>query len=211
MNKKQEELVDMGFTEEKFHCGTHLCLIFSDEGERQKAIFKFLAAGLAANEKVDYLVDTKTPQEFKDGFLESVDETLIKSGRLRNLDLWVAENTYCPRGKFVPDDMLNTLGSLYTQAREKGYSNARASGEMSWALKGIPGSDRLMEYEALINERVITHPITAVCQYDTRLFDGKTIFDVLKVHPMVIVHGQIIQNPFYMKPQDFLKSYGQNS
>lgn len=204
-------MINMGFTDGEFPRGTHLCMIFSDENERQKSIFKFLAAGLTANEKVDYLVDTKTPQEFMDNFLASLDEDLKKSDRLRNLDLWVAENTYCPRGKFVPDDMLDTLRSLYTKAREKAYSNARASGEMTWSLKGIPGSDRLMEYEARINDLVLTHPITAVCQYDTNRFDGKTIFDVLKVHPMVIVHGQIIQNPFYMKPQDFLKEYGKNS
>lgn len=207
MEKNQREMINMGFVEESFPRGTHLCMIFNDERERQKSIFKFLAAGLTANEKVDYLVDTKTPQEFMDAFLENIDEDLKKSERLRNLNLWVAENTYCPHGNFVPNDMLNTLGSLYTQAREKGFSNARASGEMTWALKGIPGSGRLMEYESLINELVVTHPITAVCQYDTNCFDGKTIFDVLRVHPMVISHGQIIQNPFYMKPQDFLKEY----
>lgn len=190
MEKNQREMIDMGFVEEEFPRGTHLCMIFNDERERQKSIFKFLAAGLTANEKVDYLVDTKTPQEFMDAFLENIDEDLKKSERLRNLNLWVAENIYCPHGN-----------------REKGFSNARASGEMTWALKGIPGSDRLMEYEALINELVVTHPITAVCQYDTNCFDGKTIFDVLRVHPMVISHGQIIQNPFYMKPQDFLKEY----
>jgi hypothetical protein len=61
-----------------------------------------------------------------------------------------------------------------------------------------------MEYEALVNEVVITHPVTAVCQYDANKFSGSTILDVLKVHPMMIVHGQIVRNPYYIKPQDFL-------
>ena len=118
-----------------------------------------------------------------------------------------AVKTYSPSGNFVPETMLNTLREFYGQAKRSGYPNARVSGEMSWALKGIPGSERLMEYEALVNEVLITHPVTAICQYDANRFSGATILDVLKVHPMMVVHGQIVQNPFYMKPQDFLKDY----
>ena len=72
---------------------------------------------------------------------------------------------------------------------------------------GTPGSDRLMEYEALVNNVLKTHPITAVCQYDANRFSGATIVDVLKVHPMMIVRGQIVRNPYYMKPEDFLKDF----
>lgn len=207
MEKKQREMIDMGFVEERFPRGTHLCMIYSDENEGRKSVFKFLAAGLTANEKVDYFVDMKSPQEFMSDFRDSIDEDLKKSDQLKNLNVWAAEETYCPHGKFVPDDMLHKLGSLSTSAREKGYPNARISGETTWLLKGIPGSDRFMEYESLINDLIVTHPSTIVCMYNTSRFSGKAIFDVLRVHPMVIVHGQIIQNPFYMKPQDFLKEY----
>lgn len=78
---------------------------------------------------------------------------------------------------------------------------------MSWALKGVPGSDRLMEYEARVNDLLVKYPVTAICQYDARKFDGATILQCLKVHPHMIVHGQIIRNPYYMKTEDFLKEY----
>ncbi len=64
-----------------------------------------------------------------------------------------------------------------------------------------------MEYEARVNEISTTHPLTPICQYDANLFDGATILDVLKAHPMMIVHGQIVQNPYYMRPEEFLKAH----
>lgn len=86
----------------------------------------------------------------------------------------------------------------------EGYGGACASGEMSWALRGVPGSERLTEYEALINTIVREYPTTAVCQYDARRFDGATLFDVLAVHPMMIIRGQVVRNPCYVAPEQFL-------
>ena len=103
--------------------------------------------------------------------------------------------------------MLNNLRLLYEQSEKHDYPSARVSGEMSWALKGIPGSERLMEYEALVNEVFLTHPITAICQYDANQFSGEEILNVLNVHPIMVVHGQIVQNPYYMKHEDLLKSF----
>jgi hypothetical protein len=44
-----------------------------------------------------------------------------------------------------------------------------------------------------------------MCQYDARVFDGATLFRVLKVHPYMSAHGQIVRNPFYTRPEEFLK------
>jgi hypothetical protein len=78
---------------------------------------------------------------------------------------------------------------------------------MEWALKGIPGSERLIEYEAGINTIVGEHPITALCQYDARLFDGATLFEVLRVHPMMVIRGQVVRNPYYIPPEEYLKRF----
>ena len=100
--------------------------------------------------------------------------------------------------------MLNTLRMYYDQAKAEGYRGCRVSGEMSWARKGLPGSDRLMEYESGVNRVVETHPVTAICQYDANEFDGDTILRCLEVHPYTIIRGQVIHNPFYMRPEEFM-------
>jgi len=78
------------------------------------------------------------------------------------------------------------------------------TGEMSWSLKDYPGSRDLLEYEARINLLVRDVPTTAVCQYDARLFDGATLYGILSVHPMMIVHGRVVRNPYYLEPEVFL-------
>jgi len=75
---------------------------------------------------------------------------------------------------------------------------ARVTGEMSWALRGYPGSERLMEYEARINKVVQTHPITAMCQYDANKFDGDLIFKALQGHPYMVMNAQLVKNPYYV-------------
>ena len=79
---------------------------------------------------------------------------------------------------------------------------------MSWCLvEGRADKASLLEYEARLNMLVAEHPITACCQYDVRRFDGRTIMDVLAVHPVMIVRGQVVKNPYYTDPNEFLRQY----
>ncbi|MDI6740843.1 MAG: MEDS domain-containing protein [Candidatus Edwardsbacteria bacterium] len=202
MGTQQRRVASMGFTEERFPAGTHMCLIYDDENERRKLIAKYLDAGLREREKVAYFVDTMPVDEVRD-WLAGMG---VKMPKEDQLTLASAEKTYCPNGKFVPDEMMDGLRVLHQGSLDEGYSGARASGEMTWALRGIPGSERLIEYENLLNIVFETSPIVGLCQYDARRFSGALIFDILKVHPMMIVHGQVVKNPYYMRPEEFLRS-----
>jgi len=196
--------VTMGFTDEKFPAGTHMCFIYNDDGERRKVISKFLEAGLQEREKIAYFADTMDPAEV-DRWLKTMGVDMTDPAKTGRFAITVAEKTYCPNGRFEPETMLNTLRTFHRTVLEQGYPGSRVSGEMSWALRGIPGSDRLIEYEALVNDVLVTHPVTAICQYDARRFSGELVFNVLKVHPMMIVHGQVVKNPYYIQPQEFLR------
>jgi len=206
MNNPRKE-VDMGFTKRPFLEGTRMCLIYDNDEQRKMIIGQFLARGIALGEQVGHFADMSTPEE--------VETWLQKMGidlptRKRNGEFKVfkaAEDIYCPSGRFTPSEMLSTLGGCYDKAIQAGYQGARISGEMSWALRGIPGSERLLEYEALINTIIEAHPVTPICQYDARRFDGATLLNVLKVHPWMIVRGKIVQNPYFIAPQEFLKEF----
>jgi hypothetical protein len=192
--------VDLGFIPQNFQEGTHMCLIYKDDDERENVISQYLLKGLLNNEKVSYFAFKASKQE--------IITFLKKSGVVvneQNLDVLNALETYCPNGKFVPEEMLETLRQFYNSSIKKGYNSCRVSGEMHWALQQIPGSERLMEYEAQVNNVVVTHPVTAICQYDARKFSGETIIDCLKVHPYMIINGQVIENPYYLSPEEFLK------
>jgi hypothetical protein len=194
----------MGFTDDRFPAGTHMCLIYDNEDERRTLMGKYVQAGLLEREKVAYFTDT-TPAEVA-AWLGEAGVDVSGYERANRFSVANAEVVYCPNGRFVPQEMLDTYPTFHRTALEEGCVGGRVTGETSWVLKGIPGSDQFIEYEALLNDVVAVHPVMALCQYDVRRFDGQTIFDVLQVHPMMIVHGQIMRNPYYMRPEEFLKS-----
>ena len=204
--REPERIISLGFSTELFPAGTHMCYIYNDDTERRQVVSKYVESGLQGHEKVGYFVDLVVPQDMPaDPSAFGID--LPSAIDARGLSITSTLDTYCPDGTFVPERMLEKLRSMYRSALAEGYAGARASGETSWALEDIPGSERLIEYEARINVVVRKHPTTVVCQYDARRFDGATLFDVLNVHPMMIVRGQVVRNPYYVGPEQFLANH----
>jgi len=189
--------ITVGFSRKKFKPGTHICLVFRDEEERKRIVSKFLQCGIFDDEKVAYFVDTAKPSDVG-GWLEKMDIDISPYIENESFTVSDAATTYCPDGTFIPERMWDLLKETYTISREEGHANARVSGEMTWALQGFPGSNRLIEYEAGINTVVKTHPITAMCQYDANKFDGALIYRALQVHPYMVVNGQVVENPYYL-------------
>jgi len=186
-------MVSLGFTSERFQPGTHICYLYCDDDERRRVMSCFVRSGLEASEAVGYFADVMAP--------EMLEPELARLGiplSPPQLKPSLAIDTYCVGGRFEPDTMLGNLREFYARAEGEGFAGARVTGEMTWALRGIPGSERLVEYESSLNELVKTVPATIICQYDTRRFDGATAFEVLAVHPMILLHGQVWRNRYYV-------------
>jgi hypothetical protein len=192
----------LGFTPEHYPEGTHICYLYNDDVEQRRFLHAFIDSGITERESVNYLADVPTLRDLE----RVVDGLAIRETAAEQRDQFVAATaiaTYCPDGRFSPDTMLDRVRDMYLQGQASGCAGCRGSGEMSWALHGIPGSDRLVEYEARLNNLVKDVPITVLCQYDTRKFDGATVFEILNVHPIMIVRGQIMRNPFYVPPDQY--------
>ena len=201
----EKRTISLGFDTEKVQEGQHICYLYNDDRERLRVMSKYLESGLLANEKVLYMVDSMTPEEM----LATLGELGIDI-RSREDDCAVrsAESGYCKDGCFTSSEMLDVIKAFYQEAMQQGYSGARGTGEMSWCLvEGRAEMSELMTYEARLNDLLSLYPYTACCQYDTRKFDGSTIMDVLSVHPVMIVRGQLVKNPFYVKPAEFIAAY----
>lgn len=117
------------------------------------------------------------------------------------------EDVYFRDNCFDPEEMLSLLREFYEESIQMGHSAARVIGEMSPDVQRLPGGDRLLEYESRVSLLQRQCPLTTVCQYDARLFDGATIMDILKVHPLMVVRGSVVHNPFYVTPEEFLKQH----
>jgi len=198
--------VPMGFADRAFPHGTpHMCYIYTDEDERKRIIFRFLESGLLNGENVSYFMDINTADEKEHEVALGLDK--LNTEQHGHFSLGTAREAYYPTGVFDPDEMLHKVTEFYAQSMDEGYTGARASGEMSWATKGVPGSTRLLEYEARLNSTFMKCPITEICQYNLKRFDNSILRDVLTVHPMVIFKGRILKNPYYIKSWWLLKKY----
>lgn len=204
--RKVARTIPLGFTEERFPEGQHICYVFNNDAEQRRTMAKFLDSGIQAREKVLYLVDSVTTREMLDCLEELGVDVHTKAGAFT---VTGAGKTYCPRGFFSPDDMLKTVREFYAQAvHEEGYEGVRIAGEMSWFLaEGSADLASLLEYEARLNFLFEEFPCTACCLYDARRFDGSFIMEMLTVHPVMIVCGQLVKNPDYIEPDVFLREH----
>jgi hypothetical protein len=193
--------VSLGFTPDLYPEGTHICYLYDDDEERKRFMSAFVSSGIDEQEAVTYLADA-APDALERA-IEALGIVRPAQGEQDHFTIASAVETYCPGGRFVPQTMIDRLRELYSHNHAAGYAGTRVTGEMTWALHDIPGSDRLIDYEGQVNNVVKTHPVTVLCQYDTRKFDGATIFELLNVHPMMIVHGQLMRNPFYVPPDQY--------
>ncbi len=197
--------VSLGFTMDTFREGLHIIYVYNDDVERKRTMAKFLQQGLLDNEKVLYLVDDISPKEMRNELLNMGVDVNEKQ---EDFDITKSHYMQCSNHYFSPAFMLGMVGDYYDSAIEDGYSGARGAGEMSWALvEGRTTIPELLGYEANLNYILKDHPLTTVCQYDANRFDGALIMDLLSVHPMMIVRGQLVKNPSYVKPEIFLKEY----
>ena len=78
---------------------------------------------------------------------------------------------------------------------------------MTRALRDIPGVEDLLAYEARVNQVMAANPEAAaisLCLYDVERFDAELIVGVLRTHPKAVIAGTVIDNPFYIQPEEFL-------
>ena len=182
----------------------HLCLIYETEEEWYSAAISFIAGGLQRNEKCVYVVDTHTADQiciFLRGKEVDVDAAL-NSGQLAILH---ETEAYTKDGVFDPDKMIALLIEETEKALSEGYSALRVTGEMSWALRGHPGSEALLEYEAKLNRDFFPYyPCVAICQYHRGMFDPAILRYVVMTHPLIVRNNMLYHNPYYIPPEEFL-------
>ena len=196
--------ISLGFTDESFKEGIHVCQIFDDDDERAAALEAFLLSGLQDGEKTSCFSEKVDMDQLKT-FFNKNNVSLDDATQKGDFSLSGTRNVYFKNNKFEPEKMLALLEDYYETAKSEGYPGSRVIGEMTSEVQDMEGGSRLMEYEAKVSLLVEKHPLTAVCQYDAKSFDGATILDILKVHPYMVLHGKVIRNPFFIQPREVLK------
>ena len=183
--------------------GDHLCCLYETEEEHRAVLTPFLRQGLERGEKVLYIVDARTAEAvlayLRENGLEV--EPYLARGQLSIL---TRDDAYMRQGVFDPDGMIALVRTETARALAEGYSALRASGETTWALRGLPGSGRLIEYEAKLNTFFPGSQCLGLCQYDRRRVDPAVLLEVLATHPTAVVGTAVYDNLYYLPPQELL-------
>lgn len=193
----------LGLTEDLIQIGNHVAVISNSDEEIYDITARFFERGLKEKEKVMFFPDTISPEEFE---VEMKNRGVVLTHQ-DSIQITPAEEVYCPEGKFEMDNMMTVLKNSMEESLQEGFSSIRGGAEMTWALKKLDNSQQLFKYEAKLTNTLRNMPFLGVCMYNTTKFNGETIMDVLKTHPLIVTGGKMIKNPYYIPADEFLKDY----
>jgi hypothetical protein len=192
--------------------GDHYCGIYRTDEDHRALVVGFVQDGVARGEKMFYIVNIQTAAALKQ-LLQDAGlnvHSLVDKGQLVIL---TAKDAYLKEGEFDPAKMVRMLREETEKALAEGYAAMRVTGEMTWALAGEPGSERLVEYESKLNDFFPHAKCYAICQYDRRRFDSEALLDVLHTHPKALVGREALDNEamYYVPPALFLEADRQSA
>ncbi|MDB5065761.1 MAG: protein kinase family protein [Chloroflexi bacterium] len=196
-------MVDLGIPGLKAAQGDHICAFYRGLRDRDRVLIPYLRAGLAAGDKCLCVVDATDPESVLAELRCDLD--VDRRVAAHQLDVLASQHTYLDGGAFRTDRMIEFWDEAVSSALcEDGVSFVRAVGEMTWALRDVPGVDELVGYESRLNRFLPLYPQVILCLYDLERFSGELILDILKTHPKILVRGTVTENPYYLEPEEFL-------
>ncbi|HMJ67613.1 MAG TPA: MEDS domain-containing protein [Cyclobacteriaceae bacterium] len=198
--KKQQPVTLCG---ETLTAPLHICAFFDSREEQYEVLLPWLKEGINSNEEVLTILSSDSHKDHCSRLSHAgipVEEVLTKG----QLKIVATEDSYIQGGTFAAKRMFDIVEQALIDAQKGPYGNLRACGDMEWALKHLPGTDELIEYEARLNLLTPKHDCSILCGYDINKFSGSAIADVLATHPQVIMNGRIHMNPHYVDPVEFL-------
>ncbi len=182
--------------------GSHVCAFYRGDSDRDRLLSGYLGAGLTAGDKCICVVDSVHTATR----LKALPQSGREPGPDGQLDIHLPETTYLAGGEFTTSDMLTFWTENMIKAAVEGYSFYRLAGEMTWALRDAPGVEHLVGYESELNRVTSSYPVIVLCLYDLDRFSGEVVVNIVKTHPQVLVQGILVENPYYVGPDEFLRS-----
>jgi hypothetical protein len=183
--------------------GDHICGFYRKPSELDDILIPFLVEGLKAGDKCTCVVDSCTPDDVLASMSEHLDVDPYVS--VRQLEVLDSYGTYLAGGGFLPERMLRFWeGKARQSPLAEGTGLARNIGDMSWAHRSEDAVAELIGYESELNRIMSSFPQVNLCLYDLSRCSGDLIMDVLKTHPKALLGGMVIDNPYYLEPDEFL-------
>jgi len=197
------DTIELGIPGLSLSVGDHVCAFYRGQSERDQILSSYLGAGLRSGDKCVCVLDDGDPEHLRAAVVAEMEAGKSADGQL---DIHISQDTYLQGGGFSTAAMLAFWNDVVGAAMAGGYLFSRAVGEMTWALRQMPGVEELFAYESKLNDFLPRYPQVIFCLYDLDRFSGEVLVDILKTHPTVLIGGMVLDNPYYLEPAEFLAS-----
>ena len=183
----------------------HKCLIYEGQpAEQLPVVIPLLLDSLATNWRCVYLGDPDT--------LPIVEKALSARGidtrreQDRGALVLSADRSHLVNGRFYSEAMVDALCRLIDESVKQGFEGLCATGDMRWELGDDSNFDRLLEYEAQLEQVFRERPLRGICQYRRDIIPQKALRDALLTHRSTYI-GSVLNrdNLFYIPPELLLE------
>lgn len=181
----------------------HICAFFNSLDEQHRVLGSFIKDGLDRGDKAFHLVDPELREDHLSRLAKAGINVQEATGT-GQLEVRAWQDGPLRGGRFDPDIWLASFERVLQSGPTAGYPRTRFVAHMEWALADLPGVRDLIEFESLINYVLVKYEDAVICAYDLSKFGGSVVIDALRTHPVVIVGGLLVENPFFVPPDQFL-------
>jgi hypothetical protein len=186
----------------------HVCAFFNSNDEAYGVLLPFIKDGFECGDKAVHVVN---PDQRHDHLRRlaaaGIDPMAVQ--QTGQFELRNNTETYLRDGRFDPDRMLEVFEQLASGKAKGGFPLSRIVCHMDWAAEGGAHIDNLVQFESRVNDVWRRHDDAVICVYDLAKFGGRTVIDIMRTHPMVIIGGILQHNPFFVPPEVFLRELRQ--
>ena len=142
----------------------HLATFYASDGGRMRASLPFLRAGLAGGDTCFLVAPAGLARDYV--------EALPAGGQL----------VIRPTVGSSPREAVAAWEELWVEALNTGARAIRVVGEMA-TYEGLSSVGEMLDYEVAYDSLSRRFPVSTICQYDVRHFDGTATLGALLAHP----------------------------
>ena len=183
--------------------GDHLCALYFGDTERDDILLPYLRDGLSRGSKCVVGISATQPTEVyeeindADGYVAST-----------QLVVRTSQDPLLAAKDFSIQRLIEFWDGTVLSALQDGYPFVRLGAEAAWWMPQVPGMPEFIRYEAELNRYAPRHPQSILCLYDLTKYGAGLIVDLLRVHPIILLSGLVLENPYYLPPDEFLAIQG---
>jgi hypothetical protein len=193
--------------------GQHICAMHFGLHDRDNVLLPFLGDGLADGHKCFTAIQESDSAALISKLRDHTERghvDLLESLAREQLEVKTSSEQLLSQDVFDPMEILEFWDNTVNSALDSGFDFVRLSAEAAWWMPQMPGMDDLFRYESELNRFTPKHPQAVLCLYDLSQYGESIIIDLLKTHPLVLLSGIPIENPYYLTPDEYLAKRSNN-